>query len=111
MKISFENVNAVEAEASPNMWYKRLRHLSEKKLDTLVKKALIKVAKGILLNPSDYCLFGKEHRILFNSSSTKKSYLLRLVHSNVCGRMVEDSLGGNRYFVALIDDASQKVSM
>lgn len=35
--------------------------------------------------------------------------MLSLVHSNVCGPIEVESLGGSRYFVTFIDDASRKV--
>lgn len=54
VKIDIDSLNIVEAEASPNLWHKRRRHMDKKGLDTLAKKAFIKVAKGIVLNPSDY---------------------------------------------------------
>ena len=38
-----------------------------------------------------------------------KSNILELVYSDVCGPFEVESLGGNRYFVTFIDDASRKV--
>ena len=32
-----------------------------------------------------------------------------MVYSDVCGPIVVKSIGGNRYFVTFVDDASQKV--
>jgi transposase InsO family protein len=61
------------------------------------------------LNSCDYCLFGKQHRVSFRRSSTRKSNVLDLAYSDVCGPIEVESLGGNRYFVTFIDDASRKV--
>lgn len=74
-----------------------------------MKKALINVAKDIALNPCNYYLFEKQYVVSFNSFTKRKLELLRLVHSNVCGPMEEESLGGNRYFITFINDISQKV--
>ena len=52
-------LNAVEDDASPNLWHRRLAHISEKGLNVLAKKSLIPLAKGKSLNPCDYCLFEK----------------------------------------------------
>ena len=57
-------------------------------------------------NPCDYCLFGKQHRVSFQKNSTRKK--LELVYYDVCGPMEVNSLGGNKYFVTFIDDASRK---
>ena len=59
-------------------------------------------------NPCDYCLFGKQHKVSFQKNSTQKLEKLELVYSDVCGPMEVDSLGGNKYFVTFIDDASRK---
>ena len=45
--------------------------MSEKGLQILAKNNLILFAKGTLLDPCDYCLLGKQHRVSFSSKSTK----------------------------------------
>ena len=76
--------------------------MSEKELQILAKKALIPFSKGTSLDPCDYCLFGKHHRVSFAKSSKRKSNILDLVYSDVCGPFEVESLGGNRYFVIVI---------
>ena len=49
------------------------------------------------------------NNIEFCKSSTRKSNVLDLVYSDVCGPIKVESLGSNRYFVTFIDDASRKV--
>lgn len=102
-------LNTVEDEASASLWHKRLGHMSEKGLQILAKKSLIPFAKGTALQPCEYCLFGKQHRVSFSSPLKKKSELLERVYSDVCGPFEVESLGGNRYFVTFIDEASRKV--
>ena len=75
----------------------------------MAKKSLIPFAKDVPLNSCDYCLFGKQHRVSFRRSSTRKSNVLDLVYSYVCGLIEVESLSSNRYFVTFIDDTSQKV--
>ena len=75
----------------------------------MAKKSLIPFAKGTSLNPCDFCLFGKQHRVSFNIPSTRKPNVLDLVYSDVCGPIDVETLGGNKYFVTFIDDASRKV--
>uniref|UniRef100_A0A2N9FFW3 Integrase catalytic domain-containing protein n=1 Tax=Fagus sylvatica TaxID=28930 RepID=A0A2N9FFW3_FAGSY len=102
-------VNAAQDDFTPDLWHKWLAHMSEKELQILAKKSLIPFAKGMPLNSCDYCLFGKQHRVSFRRSSTRKSNMLDLVYFDVCGPIEVESLGGNRYFVTFIDDASRKV--
>jgi hypothetical protein len=102
-------VNAAQDDSMPDLWHRRLAYMSEKGLQILAKKSLIPFAKGMPLNPCDYCLFGKQHRVSFRRSSTRKSNVLDLVYSDVCGPIEVEYLGGNKYFVTFIDDASRKV--
>lgn len=62
-KLLQPSLNAVEEEISPNLWHRRLGHMSEKGLATLAKKESISIAKDVALDPCEYCLFGKQHRV------------------------------------------------
>ena len=54
------------------------------------------------------CLKGKQPRNSFKSSITARStYLLYVVHSDVCGSIEVPSLGGNRYFCTFVDEYSR----
>ena len=108
MKVCGGQLNAVDDDTSPNLWHKRLAHMSKKGLQILAKQSLIPMAKGKSLNPCDYYLFGKQHRVSFQKNSTIKLEQLELVYYDVCGPMEVDLLGGKKYFVTFIDDASRK---
>ncbi|KAK9138868.1 hypothetical protein Sjap_009462 [Stephania japonica] len=79
------DLNAIEDDFSPDLWHRRLGHLSEKGLQVLAKKSNIPFTKGKYLNPCEDCLFGKQHRVSFSSSSERKRNLLELVYFDVCG--------------------------
>ena len=106
MKVCGGQLNAVNDDTSPDLLHKRLTHMSEKGLQLLVKQSLIPMAKDKSSNPCDYCLFGKQHKVSFQKNSTQKLEKLELVYFDVCGPMEVDSLGGKKYFVTFIDDAS-----
>ena len=55
------------------------------------------------------CADGKQHKTSFPKSVNQSSELLQVVHSDVCGSMETDSLGGSRCFVTFIDDKSKYV--
>ena len=105
-KVCKDVVSATQEDFAPNLWHKQLAHMSEKGLQILAKKFFIPFAKGMSLKPCDYCLFGKQHRVSFHIPSTRKPNVLDLVYSDVCGPIDVESLGGNKYFVTFIDDAS-----
>ena len=106
VKLCKDVVSAAQEDSSPNLWHRRLAHMSEKWLQILAKKSLILFAKGTSLNPCNFCLFGKQHRVSFNIPSTRKPNVLDLVYSDVYGPIDVETLGGNKYIVIFIDDAS-----
>lgn len=55
------------------------------------------------------CVQRKHHRAPFHTSRKRASEILDLVHSDVCGPMEEESIGGSKYFLTLIDDCTRKV--
>jgi len=93
-----------------NLWHRRLGHLGVDNLRRLVANNLV---KGINFNDNktlsfcESCCDGKNHRSPFpKSSTTKRSSPLELIHSDVCGKLNPNSLGGGNYFVTFIDDCS-----
>ncbi|GAA0161559.1 hypothetical protein LIER_17844 [Lithospermum erythrorhizon] len=51
----------------------------------------------------------KQHKVAFNKSSHRRSEILELVYSDVCGPMKVKTIEGGSYFVTFIDDCSRKV--
>ncbi|CAL5376159.1 unnamed protein product [Camellia sinensis] len=108
-KICLGSLNAAEDKESPDLWHRRLAHMSEKGLHLLAKQSRIPLSKESVLNPCDHCLYGKQHRVSFSSTSKRKTEVLNLVYSDVCGPIEVESLGGRKYFLTFIDDASRKL--
>lgn len=52
----------------------------------------------------EQCLTRKQHRHPFHESESRATVPLELVHTDVCGPMEQESLGGSRYFLLLKDD-------
>ena len=80
----------------------------------LVRKSL----KGKLVEHFDYnssrklgfsesCIGEKQHRSHFDSSERQTENLLELVHSDVCGKISDKSIGGAQYFLNFTDDKSR----
>lgn len=83
-----------------SVWHKRLGDMSEKGMQILARKELVPEVKGTLLKTCVHCLAGKQHRVSFKRTPAyRKSNVLDLVHSNVCGPMTLRTLGGACYFV------------
>lgn len=68
--------------------------------------------KGVkLIDKKDFfceaCQYGKAHRFKFNSKTDGKCWKPgELVHTDVCGPFTEMSLGGARYFLLFVDEAT-----
>ena len=71
--------------------------------------------KDGLLEPLDFnefsvsesCLEGKMTKRPFNAKGNRAKDLLELVHSDVCGSMSIQAIGGYKYFITFIDDYSR----
>ena len=79
-------------------------------LQRLVRDNLV---KGLDYNPSKYldfceaCIEGKHKKTPFEVSGCKRATEpLDLVHSDVCGKLNAQSLGGAEYFLTFIDDST-----
>lgn len=94
-----------------DLWHKRLGHTNQ---DDLYKLSQVK-ARGIELTRSSEekrcisCLFGKQSKIPYQNSRSSTTDVLQIVHSDVCGPMEPDSIGGSKYYVIFVDDFSSKV--
>ena len=90
-----------------DLWHQRLGHLCEQQLKYMVNKGLVsgmKLSKVTQLSFCEGCVEGKMNRSPFHPVGVRSSRKLQLVHSDVCGPMPTESLGGHRYFVTFVDD-------
>lgn len=58
--------------------------------------------------PCEICTQGKQTRLPFPKKGTRAISLLQIIHSDVCGPMSVNSIGGAKYYVSFIDDFSRK---
>lgn len=108
-KITDCDINIVDDEASVELWYKRLSHMSEKGLKILAKKNHLPDIKSTPLKWCPHCLVGMQTRVTFNSSQhSRKPNVLDLTDFDVCSPVKTETLEGASYFVTFIDDHSRK---
>lgn len=72
------------------------------------KRNLFKVIRSFMLELCKYFILGKDCRACLKTEKNNTKGILDYVHSEVWGPTNEDSMGGSRYFVTLIDDFSHK---
>ena len=93
------------------LWYMRYGHLNFRDLKFLSKQQLVKGLPFIdhPVQSCKECLLSKHHRSSFSKESTFRAFKsLQLVHTDVCGPISPNSLGGNKYFLTFTDDFSRK---
>jgi hypothetical protein len=102
---------AAHAKETPHLWHERFGHLG---YDNLAR--LTSMVSGINVTAEEFkaaedadsfcepCALGKQHRAPFKTSSSATTRPLALVHTDVCGPLPLASIGGNNYFVTMLDD-------
>ena len=94
---------------SLSMWHARFGHLDYDYLKMLDSKSLV---EGLSFNQNEIfdrkchgCAYGKQHCLPFPKKSVHKcKQPLELIHTDVCGPIPINSVGGSRYFVTFTDD-------
>ncbi|KAL4123352.1 hypothetical protein QTP88_015548 [Uroleucon formosanum] len=87
-------------------WYEMLSHQNVQYVRSYLKHMRIPFTETKNKFFCEACIYGKQHREPFTLSNTKTTKPGQLIHSNICGPMEENSLGGKRYFVIFKDDYS-----
>jgi len=103
-----ENANTAETASNIDLWYCRYGHLGA---DNLVKPSncdmvdgLERTEKNAKESVCEGCMKGKQHRLPYpKSSSSCTTDVLQTIHTDICGPMNMNSLGGSKYFIAFID--------
>lgn len=83
--------------------------MSEKGLKAYKKNNLLPNLKDTSINPCGHCLVVKQHLTSFASIITRKSKVLELVYTDVCGPLEVKSFSSSHYFIMFIDNTSRKL--
>jgi len=102
---------STSAMQDAELWHARFGHVNYGSLMALQKLKMVD-ALPILETPPRHvcegCILGKMHRQAFKKDGVVRAVRkLQLIHSDVCGPMRTQSLGGHWYFVTFIDDYSR----
>lgn len=107
--IAKDNVN-VNDMMETSLWHQRLNHVSAKGTNCLAKKDVVPGFKGAKSEKYSHCMTGKQTRVSFKKHPpSRKSKLLELVHSDICGSLKVKSFGDALYFVTFVDNYSRKL--
>jgi transposase InsO family protein len=92
-----------------SLWQGGLGHLSKTGITYLSKAGYIPKLSFSDHQLYEHCHYGKQVTTPHPTSVPRELSPLNLVHSDICGPMPHQSLGGASYFVTFIDDATRKV--
>ena len=97
--------------ASAELWHRRFGHLGKQSLAQLERHGMVRGLVSTPSSPNDQCvcvpcLEGKQHRSPFPNQPSRAKGLLDLVHTDVCGKLDNRSLGDKQYFVTFVDSHS-----
>ena len=93
-------MNVVKKENKERLWHRRYGHLNEHSLQKLAKKELVEQFDYNETNNVGFCDTCNITAVILKPAKE----LLELVHSDVCGKMNEKSIGGAEYFLTFTDD-------
>ena len=91
-------------------WHQRYGHVNVNDLKKMKNDEIVRgmdfSSKVNNLN-CEICAKCKIHVLPFKQSDSREEEKLGLVHSDICGPMKIESLGGGKYFVTFIDDCTR----
>lgn len=91
-------------------WHQRYGHLN---VNDLKRLAVNDMVSGLNITSTmdnlncEICKKCKIHQLPYRSSENRAKSVLELVHSDICGPIETESLGGAKYFATFIDDHSR----
>ena len=97
------------------LWHQRFGHLNLNDIKRLSRNDDVVIGMNVNKNVHFYdeqgcepCALGKMHRLPFpKHSENRASRILEIVHTDLCGPMQVDSVGGSRYVLTFTDDYSR----
>ncbi|KAJ9560132.1 hypothetical protein OSB04_005292 [Centaurea solstitialis] len=89
------------------LWHARLGHINFRVIESMVQKGLVQGVPCIK-HPAQVCegcLVAKQTRKpIPKEAQWRASRPLELVHADICGPISPQTIGGNRYFLLIVDD-------
>lgn len=98
------------ATTNLTVWHERLGHVGKRAIREIAEKGLV---SGVSITDKndvfcEPCQMGKSHRLPFNKKMehNKKNKPGEKMHTDVCGPMSTNSVGGSRYFLTFKDETT-----
>jgi len=109
-----QGISPSRTKATWDLWHRRLAHLGFDSMKMLfgglsTGSSIARTGHSTSIRECacEGCVMGKIVRLPFPPSSSHAKNVLDLVHTDLCGPMGVDSIGGARYVMVLLDDHSR----
>lgn len=101
---------AMNKQDVSELWHRRFGHLNYRSLKLLARRKMVHGLPELKHDSQcEDCAISKQSRSSFPTGMSRRtSASLQLVHMDICGPMSTVSLGGNKYFLLIVDDYSRK---
>ena len=112
-KPSEEKACFATTNGSLSLWHQRYGHLNMKDITHISKNDVVDGMKTCNekeenIDDCESCALGKMHRLPHpKQSENRANKILEMVHTDLCGPMQIESVGGSRYLLTFIDDYSR----
>ena len=106
LNIEFKRLKSNHATNS-FQWHCRLGHINDKRLTRLHNDGYLGSFDWKSIEQCESCLYGKMTKSPFTKKDERSTECPVLIHSDVCGLMNVQAIGGFSYFIMFIDDHSR----
>ena len=88
------------------LWHQRLGHIGEKGIQSLQGKVMVEGMSNCnsYFYICEHCLYGKQNRVNFPSSTTRENEIFELIHNDMFGPVPIPSLEGYLYYISFIHE-------
>lgn len=107
-KVTEQSAEVNMSTTSLREWHEKLGHINKQTLKSVVDKQAVKGVKFSCRDDffCESCQHGKAHRLEFKDSEKQSWKPGEYIHTDVCGPFSEESIGGSRFYLLFIDEAS-----
>lgn len=106
------NCLSITEEGESWLWHKRYDHLNFKSLNRLHDQSMVSGLPKLVAPGREcvgWCISKQPRKSYRNLIHSRTKSALEVVHSDVCGPMEVETLGGNKFFVTFTDEFTRKV--
>lgn len=104
--------DAAHITKEKEFWHERFCHANVQSIRDLQKSEAVSGINGAIQKKDcEACPVAKQSKNTVHSNKHRAEIIGAVIHSDVCGKLPTESVGGSLYFVTFIDEASRYVTV